>query len=181
MSGSKTVVTIGMMLIASLLVSCAGGGPGGSGFSTYRDGLFKGEDHLLNGEYQPAIDEFLRANGGDPTQPMPLALAGQAAYNMGDLAQASRYLSQALAVKSDSNAYVIVKGYQALIAFKENRRREGLEALGEYVRAYRVSYPENTYFDVERMYKTEDIVLPELERMLTDQIARYEKELFEFF
>ena len=185
MNGRKMVVTACMILIAFLLVSCGGVGPGGAGFTVYRDGLFKGEEHLLNGEYQAAVDEFLRANGGDPTQPMPLALAGQATYNMGDLTKASQYLAQSLAVKSDSNAYLIVKAYQALIAFKEKRQQDGIAALGDYLRAYRVSYPNYTYSEVERMYKlavaTGDINVAELEPVITGEVARYEKEIFEFF
>jgi tetratricopeptide (TPR) repeat protein len=185
MNGWKTIVVASTMLIAFLLASCGGVGPGGSGFGIYRDGLFKGENHLLNGEYQAAIGEFMRANDGDPTQPMPLALAGQAAYNMGDFAKASQYLAQSLAVKSDSNAYLIVKAYQALIAFKQKRQQDGTAALGDYLRAYRVSYPEYTYSEVERMYtlavETGDINVAQLEPVITDQVARYEKELFEFF
>jgi tetratricopeptide (TPR) repeat protein len=184
MIARKTIIAANTILIAFLLVSCGGVGPGGAGFTIYRDGLFKGEEHLLNQEYQPALDEFLRANSGDPTQPMPLALAGQVAYNMGDITKASQYLAQSLAVKSDSNAYLIVKAYQALIAFKEKRGQEGISALGDYLRAYRVSYPEYTYSDVERMYQlavaTGDINVAELEPVITDQVARYEKELFEF-
>jgi len=185
MSGRKTIVVASTILIAFLLVSCGGVGPGGSGFGIYRDGLFKGEQYLQNGQNQLAVGEFLRANGGDPTQPMPMALAGQAAYNMGDLTKASQYLAQSLAIRSDSNAYLIVKAYQALIALKQGRQQEGIAALGDYLRAYRVSYPEYTYSDVERMYtlavETGDINVAELEPVITDQVTRYEKELFEFF
>jgi tetratricopeptide (TPR) repeat protein len=181
----KMVVTAGTILIAFLLASCGSVGPGGSGFTTYRDGLFNGEQYLRNGQNQLAIGEFLQANQGDPTQPMPMALAGQAAYNMGDFAKASQYLAQSLAIRSDSNAYVIVKAYQALIALKEKRQQDGIAALGDYLRAYRVSYPEYTFSDVERMYtlavETGDINVADLEPVITDQVNRYEKELFEFF
>ena len=185
MAGWKTVVAASIILMGTLLASCGGVGPGGSGFGIYRDGLFKGAQYLQNGQNQLAIGEFLRANGGDPTQPMPMALAGQATYNMGDYAKASEYLAQSLVIKSDSNAYLIVKAYQALIALKGKRNQEGIAALGDYLRAYRVSYPEYTYSDVERMYtlavETGDINVAELEPVITDQVTRYEKELFEFF
>ncbi len=185
MNGWKMVLLAGVLLIPLSLFSCAGGGPGGTGFTVYRDGMFKGEQNLQNGNYQAALDEFLRASGGDPTQPMPLALAGQSAYQMGDLTQASQYLAQSLAVKSDSNAYVIVKAYQALIAFKQNRKQEGIAALGDYLRAYRFSYPNYTFSDVERLYNlavaTGDINVAELEPYISDEVTRYEKELFEFF
>ena len=173
-----------VVLAAFLIASCASVGPN-SNFGVYRDGVFKGVQYLQNGQNQLAIGEFMRANGGDPTQPMPMALAGQAAYNMGDYAKASDYLAQSLAIKSDSNAYVIVKAYQSLIALKQNRTQEGITALGDYLRAYRFSYPEYTFSDVQRMYtlatETGDISVAELEPVITDQVKRYETELFEFF
>lgn len=174
----------GLILIAFVLASCASVGTN-SDFGVYRDGVFKGVQYLQNGQNQLAVGEFLRANGGDPTQPMPMALAGQATYNMGDYATASQYLSQSLTIQSDSNAYLIVKAYQSLVALKQGRTQEGIKALGDYLRAYRVSYPEYTFSDVERMYtlavETGDINVAQLEPVITDQITQYESELFEFF
>jgi len=174
----------GLILIVFLLASCASVGTN-SDFGVYRDGVFKGVQYLQNGQNQLAIGEFLRANGGDPTQPMPMALAGQATYNMGDYAKASEYLAQSLAIKSDSNAYLIVKAYQSLIALKQGRTQEGITAVGDYLRAYRFSYPECTYSDVQRMYtlavETGDINVAELEPVIADQVTRYESELLEFF
>jgi tetratricopeptide (TPR) repeat protein len=185
MNGRKTAVTANMILIALLLLSCASVGPGGAAFTAYRESMLNGAQHLLNKEYQPALDDFLRANSSDPTMPMPLALAGQASYNLGDLQKASRYLSQALAVKSDSYAYLIVKGYQALIAFRQDKHKEGVTALGDYVAAYRVSSPDATYKDVERLYKlgvaVGDVPVKELEPLITHQITRYEIQLFKRF
>jgi tetratricopeptide (TPR) repeat protein len=185
MNGSKKALTIGMILFTSLLLSCGGIGPQGAAFTAYRESMLNGGQHLLSKEYQPALDDFLRANSNDPSRSMPLALAGQAYYNLGDLPKASQCLSQALAVKNDSYAYLIIKGYQALIAFKQERHKEGTAALGDYVRAYRVSYPDTTYKDVERMHKlavaTGDVPIAELEPVITHQITRYEIQLFKSF
>ncbi len=184
MNEPKIMSKASIVVIGVLLVSCASVGPG-SDFGVYRDGLFKGTQYLQNGQNQLAVGEFLRANEGDPTQPMPMALAGQATYNMGDYAKASDYLAQSLTIKSDSNAYLIVKAYQSLIALKQQRTQDGIAALGDYIRVYSVSYPESSYFDVKRMYTlaTEmgDLDVAQLEPLITDQVSRYEKELFEFF
>jgi len=163
-----------IVLLILLLASCASN----TGWVAYRDGLFHGYTSLQNGDYQQAIQQFQQASQGDPTKAIPLALAGQAAYQMGNYAQASQYLAQAEAlVKGPDAAYLIVKGYQALIAFRGNQQQEGMAALGEYVRVYRFSYPDHTYYDVERMYQSKNIVLPTLETLINNEMARYESEL----
>jgi tetratricopeptide (TPR) repeat protein len=169
----------GMVLLVSLILSCAGN----TGFINYREGLFQGYRSLQQRAYEPALQQFLRANQGDPTGAWPLALAGQAAYQMGNYAQASQYLSQAEGlVKGQNYAYLVVKAYQTLIAFKENRQQEGMAALGEYVRVLgsRYSYPEKTYYDVERMYQSGTIVLPTLEELIDNQISRYESDAMQW-
>jgi len=174
MNRMKKVGATSIVLLLFLLTSCASN----TEWRAYRDGLFQGYTNLQNGEYQPAIQQFLQANKGDPTKAIPLALAGQAAYQMGNYAQASQYLAQAESlVNGPDAAYLIIKGYQALIAFRANRQDEGMAALGEYVRVYRFNYPDRTYYDVERMYQSKNIVLPTLENFINNEMARYESEL----
>ncbi len=178
----NVTVAVAATFLGFVLTSCASVGPTGD-FTTYRDGLNKGTQYLQNGQYQLAVGEFLRANDADPSEPMPMALAGQATYYLNDYPQASEYLAKSLAIKSDSNAYLIVKAYQALIAFKGRRQQEGTAALGDYLRVYRVSFPEYTYSDVQRMYtlvsETGDINVAELEPVITDQVRVYENGLFQ--
>ena len=148
MNGMKKVGTTSMVLLIFLLASCASN----TAWRTYRDGLFQGYTSLQNGEYQVAIQQLLKAHQGDPTKAIPLALAGQAAYQMGNYTQASQYLAQAEGlIKGPDPAYLIVKGYQALIAFRANQQQEGMAALGEYVRVYRFSYPDQSYGKVFRL------------------------------
>jgi hypothetical protein len=162
-----------------LFFSCAGD----PGFTDYRQGMFYGSQSLRNGEYGPALDQFLRAGRGEPDKPMPLALAGHAAYMKGELAESGRCL--AAAEKLDPNrsteAMVIVRGYQALIAFREGRRADGMTALGDYVKYYRHSYPDSTYDEVRRMYESGDIDTGGLELLINHQMERFEKEIFTFF
>ncbi len=173
-----------MVIIALALVSCASVGPGGAAHTAYRESMQSGARHLLSKEYRPALDDFARASSSDPTMPMPLALSGQACYHLGDLPNASRYLSQAATLKADY-AYLIIKGYQALIGFRLDKHKEAINALGDYVSAYKVSSPDNTYIDLERLYKlaqaTGDVSVKELEPVITHQINRYEVQLFKNF
>jgi tetratricopeptide (TPR) repeat protein len=163
-----------MVLLLALLASCASV----SNYSAYRTNLSDGYTSLLNGQYQAAIQQLVAAGQTDTTKAIPLALAGQAAYQMGNYTQARQYLSQAESrINGPDPAYVIIKGYEALIAFRENKREEGMEALHEYVRVSRFSYPDKSYYPVERMYRSGDIVLPTLERHINDGLSRYEMYL----
>jgi tetratricopeptide (TPR) repeat protein len=169
----------GMVLLVFQVLSCAGN----TGFINYREGLFQGYRSLQDRDYEPALQQFLRANEGDPTGAWPLALAGQAAYQMGNYAQASQYLTQAEGlVRGQNYAYLVVKAYQALIAFKENRQEDGMAALAEYVRVLgsRFYYPEKTYYDVERMYQSGNIVFLTLEELIGSQISRYESDAIQW-
>ncbi len=174
MDGIKKIGAVSLIVSMLVLGACASN----TGWQAYRDGMFQGYTNLQNAEYQPAIQQFQRASQGDPTKAIPLALAGQAAYQMGNYGQASQYLAQAEGlIKGPDAAYLIIKGYQSLIAFRANKQDEGLAALGEYVRVYRFNYPDHTYYDVERMYQSKNIVLANLEDLINNEMARYESEL----
>ena len=81
MKSMKKAGIVGLMLaLVGLVVSCAGN----TAWVQYREGLQKGYTNLQYSEYQPAIQQLLSASQGDPTQAIPLALAGQAAYQMGN-------------------------------------------------------------------------------------------------
>jgi len=179
MGGMKKAGIAAMVLSVSLVLSCAGN----TGFVNYREGLFQGYRSLQHKDYETALQQFLRANQGDPSSAWPLALAGQAAYQMGNYGQASQYLKQAEGlVKGQNYAYLVVKAYQTLIAFKENRQQEGMAALAEYVRVLgsRFFYPEKTYYDVERIYQSGNIVLATLEELINNQMSRYESDAFQW-
>ena len=166
---------IGMVLLLFVMTACAGT----SGYATYRTNLSKGYTNLQGAQYQDAIQPLLTASQADSTKAMPLALAGQAAYQMGDYAQARQYLAQAeKLIDGPDAAYVIIKGYQSLIAFKENKREEGMAALGEYVRVYgRSKFADKSYVAVERMYQSGNIMLPQLEREINEGLAFYEMKM----
>jgi len=174
MSRTRKVFIPSVLLLAFLLPSCAGN----TGFTSYREGIFEGLQCLRMQDHQAALEQFLRANQGDPTEALPLALAGQVTYQMGRYADASHYLAQAERAKRDrERAYVIVKAYQSLIAFREDRREQGMAALADYVgiMGNRLFHPDQTYYEVKRMYQSGDITLPRLEDLINYQISRYER------
>ena len=175
MDGMKKPGALWMVLLLLLLASCASTGS----HVTYRTNLSDGYTSLVNRQYQTAIQQLVVASQSDPTKAIPLALAGQAAYQMGNYGQASQYLSQAeKLVNGPDAAYVIIKGYQSLIAFRENKREEGMTALGEYVRVYRQSkFADKSYVAVERMHQSGNIVIPQLEREINDGLSFYEMKL----
>lgn len=152
------------------------------GFANYREGMFQGTDALANGDYQNALQQFLRASQGEPDKPMPLALAGQAAYQSGDYPAATRYLAQAASLdpNQSSLAYVIISGYQSLIAFREGRSQDGMSALAYYIKLYRDSYPDQSLERVELMHQSGDINVAGLELLINQQMNRYEKYLFAY-
>ena len=179
MGGIKKACIGAIVLLASLILSCASD----TGFVTYREGLFQGYKSLRYSDYQLALQQFLRANQGDPTRAWPLALAGQAAYQMGNYDQATQYLAQAEArVKGQDDGYLVVKAYQSLIAFRDGRQQEGIEALTEYVRVLGswYSYPDNTYFEVKRICQSGRIVLPTLEGLVNHQMSWYESNAMQW-
>jgi tetratricopeptide (TPR) repeat protein len=194
----KIAGAVGIILLIFLVYSCKSD----PGFTNYRQGVFYGLEALRNGQYQQAFQQFARASQGEPDERLPPALAGQAAYQAGDYAAASQYLAraQALDPNQSSVAYVIVAGYQALLAFRENRRHEGMASLSYYIKLYgdyysdeslgdvrltyqsgdtsvEDSYPDESLRDVKRMYQSGDISVPGLELLINQEMNRYAEEI----
>jgi hypothetical protein len=171
----KKLGAVGMVVMVLILASCASTGS----YAIYRENLQNGYSNLVAGQYQAAIPQLALAGQTDTTKAMPLALAGQAAYQMGNYAQATQYLADAeKRVNGPDAAYVIIKGYQSLIAFRENKREQGMAALGEYVRVYgRSKLADKSLIPVEAMYKSGNIVVPQLEREINEGMAFYEMKL----
>ena len=171
----KIAGVVGIALLVLLVYSCKSD----PGFTNYRQGMFYGLEDLQNGQYHKAFQQFSRASEGEPDKRLPPALAGQAAYQAGDYAAASQYLAraQALDPNQSSVAYVIVAGYQALLAFRENRRQEGMTSLAYYMKLYEDSYPDESLENVKLMYQSGDISLPGLELLINQEMNRYAKEI----
>lgn len=164
MDRTKTASVRCLLVIVSLAFLFAGC----TGYMNYRTGLFEGSRCLREGDDQAALKQFMKASQAEPTEAMPLAMAGQVAYRMGDYERASCYLGRAGGLgksRSFTHAFVIIKAYQSLIAFREDKKEEGMAALAEYVRVMgrRQHHPENSFYEVERMCRSGHVVFPRLE------------------
>ena len=68
-----------------------------------------------------------------------------------------------------------------MILFKEGRREEGLEALRAYHDRYKNYYPLKNYEQVERMMRTGQVDLARLERLLDEDVRRYESDIAQYW
>jgi hypothetical protein len=145
-------------------------------YQVYRDDLFEGRNLLNQGDYGQARDLFVKAST-EEKRAAPFALAATASYKMKDLPAAEGFINEAEKMEGRAFFYLRIAGYKALIYFNENRKSEGLDALKKYLEYYRHLYPLMNIEDVEAMAKSGDIKLPELERLLDEQITTYERDV----
>jgi hypothetical protein len=145
-------------------------------YQVYRNDLFEGRNLLNQGDYGKARDVFVKAST-EEKRAAPFALAATASYKMNDLPAAESLISEAEKMEGKAFFYLRITGFKALIYFKENRKGEGLDALNKYLEYYRHLYPLMNIEDVEAMAKSGDIKLPELERLLDEQITTYERDV----
>ena len=178
MNGMKKMGTVVMVLLALVCVwSCASD----PGYSNYRQGMFAGYNLLSTAQYQPAIEQFMRASQGDPTKAIPARSGRAGSLPDGRLRHGEPV--PGTGGRSRQRAGLRVrhrKGLSGPHSLQENRQQDGMAALGEYVRVYFNLNPDSTYADVERMYKSGNIVLPQLEPLIVNQMSRYEGQLMQW-
>ena len=131
---SKKRLLASMTVVIVLLLGCT------SSFSTYIDNMYWGRNLLRQRQYEKSRERFLVANEYQPAA-VALAFAGVASYKMGDLQGADQYLTTAQAIDGQTDAYIVIFGYKALILFAEGERNEGLMALNAYIAACRNVQP----------------------------------------
>jgi tetratricopeptide (TPR) repeat protein len=131
---SRIRLVASITIIIAVLLGCV------SPFSTYIDNMYWGRNLLRQGQYQKARERFLVANNYQPAA-VALAFAGVASYKMGDLDGAGQYLTTALAMGGQTDAYFVIAGYRALVFLAEGKRREGLIELNAYIVACRHVQP----------------------------------------
>ena len=115
-----------MTMVVALLLGCT------SALSTYIDNMYWGRNLLRQGQYEKARERFLVANKYQPAA-VALAFAGVASYKIGDLQGADEYLTTAQAIDGQTDAYIVIFGYRALVLFADGKRSEGLMALNAYI------------------------------------------------
>jgi hypothetical protein len=167
----KLFTTIALLFICvTLTASCA------TTYTMYRDDLFEGRQLLKQEKYGEARNLFLKAST-EERRAAPFAFAATASYKMNDLAAAEGYIGDAENATGRNYWYLRIMGYKALILLKERKTDEGMTALKRYIDYYRLVYPLTNIEQVEAMWKSGQINLPQLEVLLDEQITNYEEEL----
>ncbi len=184
MSRRRLIVLVSVVVV--LLFGCV------SSLSIYIDNMYWGRNLLRQGQYEKARERFLVANQYQPAA-VALAFAGVASYKIGDLQGAGQYLTTALAIGGQTDAYFVIFGYRALVLFSEGKRSEGLSELNAYIAICRNVQPispslKDTEFNivngrypqseslksVEAMAASGRIDIRLLERLIDQQISETE-------
>ena len=87
----KKMLLLGFLACAATLSGCSTM----QQYATYRTDIFKGKQLMSEGDYKPALEDFIKAAGAMPAEPYPYAFAATASYKMDDIGAAARYIQEA--------------------------------------------------------------------------------------
>lgn len=165
---------VGTVLLISI-ISCASI----SLNSTYNRFIFDGKTLLDDEEYGKASESFQKAVELR-RDAMSLTYLAIAYYKMDNLDEARRLILDA--EKRDVHNYIHLRtlGYKALILLKRDRE-EGMTALREYLDYYWRSDPLMTINDVERMWRSGNIDLADLEDVIEEQVSWWENDVQQLY
>ena len=104
--------------------------------------MFDGRRAMDEADYEKARNDFLEAARVEPDA-RSYAYAATASYKAGDVAGARHLMEEAAKRDGKSYSYLRILGYRALILLREGNGREGLDALGAYIAAYKTCIPLN--------------------------------------
>jgi tetratricopeptide (TPR) repeat protein len=142
--------------------------------------MFRGRQLMSDGDYKPALEDFMKAATAMPAEPYPYAFAATASYKRGDIDAASRYIQEAAGRDVQGDARVRILGYKALIFLKQGREREGLQALGDYIRAYEREYGPPNVREVRNVWQSGRVDIPALQQLLDEEIRVYESDIEQY-
>jgi tetratricopeptide (TPR) repeat protein len=165
MAQSLFTVTVALFLLASCSTT----------FSMYSRDVFLGKKLYRQQEYGEAKELFEKA-ARIHRDALTLTYLAMIHYKMNDLEAAERTLGEAERLGGNTEYYLRIVGYRALIRAKKDLK-EGPEALKGYVDTYRYYYPLNTIKDLEKMVRTRQIDTDKLERLIEEQVSRYEEDV----
>jgi uncharacterized protein HemY len=140
--------------------------------------MFQGRRLLDRGEYAQARDEFVKAARTMPDS-YSNAFAATASYKLNDMASAERFIQEAATLNGRGYSYLRILAYRALILLKEGRK-EGFDALRDYLAIYQNEYPLTSILKVEAMVRTGNVNLSLLEALLDEQLRTYESDIDQF-
>jgi tetratricopeptide (TPR) repeat protein len=164
---------LGIMLTALLLLSCS------TAYMAYTQDMFDGTQLLRQGEYAQARTYFVKAVE-EQKDARSLAFVATANYRLNDLAAAERYLAEAEKLGQYGFSYLRIAGYKALVLLKESKKTEGMEALKDYIDAYKHVYPMPSIDTVEGMWKKDKVDMAALDHLIDEQVTTYEKDIDQY-
>jgi hypothetical protein len=168
-TGLRPVVIL--LFVMFLVASCT------SAYNVYRSDLWEGKNLLMEERYAEAREKFVKA-AGEQNRAAPFAYAATVNYKLGDLAAADRYIFDAENKPGKDFLYMRILAYKSLVLFKENKKQEGMAALKDYLDYYSCVYPLVTIDDVWSMWKSGQVDLPTLEKLLDQQVATYDRDTY---
>jgi tetratricopeptide (TPR) repeat protein len=148
-------------------------------WSVYSDDMFHGKRLLQEEEYAAARQDFVRAAEAQKW-PAAYAFAATASYKMGDLTGSERYIAEAERLNGNDYSYLRVLGYKSLILLKEGKENEGREALQQYARLLRSTSSPKGATQIDSWMKQQSGDLPRLEKMIDEQVSRYESDIEQY-
>ena len=160
-------------LLSVILLGCSTTG------TVYSANMEQGKRMLKRNQFQEALNHFNLAVQIRPDVDA-YSYAAIAAFKIGDLDHATQYLKEAEKRDGRSSAYVRIAGYEALIALKPGTTKAGLDALHNYIEAYRYSDPLMNVEDVEDMWRSGKIDFPVLEKLINEQITTYDNDVEDY-
>jgi hypothetical protein len=172
MQSVRKAVFAGCVTAILVLTSCT------TPFSTYSRYMFEGRRYWEVKEYGPARKSFVSAYEAQK-EVTALSWAATTSYWLNDLASAERYIQEAemMPTLKTSVSWFRVKGYKALILFKQGKKAEGFDVLKEYVYAYGYTYPSTNLPLIDLMVRKGEADLPRLQAMLEEDVYAYEEEM----
>ena len=144
----KIAGAVGIVLLILLVYSCKSD----PGFTNYRQGMFYGFEALQNGQLSECVSTIRAGEPGRAGRSgCPPHWQGRRPTRQAIMRRQPNTWPgpRALDPNQSSVAYLIVAGYQALLAFRESRRQEGMTSLAYYIKLYKDSYPDRSLEDVK--------------------------------
>ena len=168
----RKIVSIVLLAFSATLLACS------TPYYTYKQEMFQGRRLLTMGEYAQARNEFVKAARTMPDS-YSNAFAATASYKLNDMASAERFIQEAATLNGRGYSYLRILAYRALILLKEGRK-EGFDALRDYLAIYQNEYPLTSILKVEAMVRTGNVNLSLLEALLDEQLRTYEGDMDQF-
>lgn len=149
-------------------------------YNTYQNNMWNSKKMLDNADYKQALEGFVSAAKAMPKEPDPYAYAATASYKLNNVEAASGYIQDAVQLNKNTDAYVRILGYKALIYLRQGKQKEGMDALNDYIQNYEKLYAARNVREIKAMWRSNKIDVPALEQYLDEEITTFESDMEQF-